>query len=428
MEIVLAPESAARIRAVLGGGVDLSPPAVPEALARLANEAPDVYSQVLDDLSGCDIRLDSERALHRRHRRSALRRLLFGWAEYESDAGDRVVAKRRVAAAVPIGLAGVLLLAAGLAGVVHRHHRVPPQARASAHRAARRPVFNTAALGRAIVHAAPVWSRPASDRAAFAAPMPVRPVPALPVVPPFPVAPIPVRQGADGPPPSIVFTRTTTPAAAPVQPTGGPPLPPIVYDRSAAANTPGSLSARADGTGAPAEGSATAAAGNGGAPRKPGDRIAAHLLTGILVASGVPAVPVVAQGSEGTVWLGRATAEADGRVHVSFSTPSAGVALDPEKLAPGLPARLITRRRAAAAAAIGAVAQAAADYTQAVARAGQISVAQGTAQITVGGAGPAWTYAASRLADALSPQAGGTIETLDVPAGSSCVILITGAP
>jgi len=79
MEIALAPESASRIRAVLGDAVDLSPPAVPRALARLADEAPDVYSRVLEELSGSDIRLDSERALHRRHRRTALRRIFFGW-------------------------------------------------------------------------------------------------------------------------------------------------------------------------------------------------------------------------------------------------------------------------------------------------------------------------------------------------------------
>jgi hypothetical protein len=115
-------------------------------------------------------------------------------------------------------------------------------------------------------------------------------------------------------------------------------------------------------------------------------------------------------------------------VHISFTAPVSGVALDPEQLAAGLPGRLVVRRRAAAAAAITALAQAAADYTQAVARAGQISVTEGTAQVSLGGAAPGWTYAASRLADALGPQAAGTIETLEVAAGTRCLILLTGAP
>jgi hypothetical protein len=136
----------------------------------------------------------------------------------------------------------------------------------------------------------------------------------------------------------------------------------------------------------------------------------------------------VVEGSDGTTWLGHAVAAADGRIHISFTTPSGGVALDADHSVEGLPGRSVIRRRAAAAAAIGAVAQAAADYTQAVARASQLTVLEGGTQIAVGGAAPGWTYAASRLADALSPQAAGTIETLELPAGTRCLILITGTP
>jgi hypothetical protein len=249
-------------------------------------------------------------------------------------------------------------------------------------------------------------------------PAAARPSPPLPLVPalsmPFPEG----RQGADGPPSSIVFSRPS-------------PLSPIVYsrdtaDHGGAAGVPGAGARDAAG----AAGSATTDAGGAasGVMRKPGDRISARLLTGIIVASGVPSVPVVAESPDGTVWLGRAAAEADGRVDITFTAPAAGVALEPGQLAAGLPGRLVVRRRAAAAAAIGAVAQAAADYTQAVARAQQISVEQGAAQVTIGGAAPGWTYAASRLADALGPQAAGIVETLEIAAGTHFLILLTGAP
>jgi hypothetical protein len=431
MEIILAPESASRIRAVLGDTVDLSPRAVPEALARLAEEAPDVYSQVLNDLSGSQIRLDSERTLHRRHRRAVLRRALFGWGEYESDAGDRLLAKRRIAAAVPIGLAVVMAAASGLAGLLHHGHRASPRAAIHAPRASRAPAPPTASrIRHGFAGVAPAWSRVLSGRAAMAAaPAAARSLQSLPPVPGLPWPPPPDRLAAGGPPPSIVFSRVASTGAAPAQPNGAPPLSPIVYARDAGANLAGPRTRPPQDTAdAPGTGATDTTGATPGASRKPGDRIAARLLTGIIVASGVPSVPVVADGGDGTPWLGRAAAEADGRVHISFTSPAAGVALDPEQLAAGLPGKLVVRRRAAAAVAIGALAQAAADYTQAVARAGQIGVAEGAAQVTIGGAAPGWTYAASRLADVLSPQGGGTVETLEVPAGTRCLILITGAP
>ena len=56
MEIILTLEAAQQIRSVLGDDIDLSPGAVPSALSRLAVEAPAVYSQILANLSGTQIR------------------------------------------------------------------------------------------------------------------------------------------------------------------------------------------------------------------------------------------------------------------------------------------------------------------------------------------------------------------------------------
>src|SRR5438105_5055959 len=115
MRISLTPETAQRIRDAIGDGVDLAPESVPAVLARLAVEAPAIYSEVLAQISGSQIRLDSESELHNRRRRNMLRRLLFSWGEYETGVGDRVFAKRRIAAAVPLSAAWLTLvvLAAG---------------------------------------------------------------------------------------------------------------------------------------------------------------------------------------------------------------------------------------------------------------------------------------------------------------------------
>src|SRR5438309_2050388 len=109
MRIALSPQTAQRIREALGEEVDLAPDLVPGVLARLAVEAPAVYSQVLVELSGSQIRLDSEDQLRRRQRRGTLRRLLFSWGEYETAVGDRLFAKRHIAAAVPLSIAALTL-------------------------------------------------------------------------------------------------------------------------------------------------------------------------------------------------------------------------------------------------------------------------------------------------------------------------------
>lgn len=444
MEIALAPDSASRIRAVLGDSVDLSPAAVPQALARLAGEAPDVYSEVLEQLSGSDIRLDSERALHRRHKRTALRRALFGWGEYESDAGDRLLAKRRVAAAVPVALAAIMLLAAGVSALLNRPHP------ASTLRAA--PVLRpfpesvreeTTAVRRGAARESSLWPPRSAVRRVFAAvpePMPVRSSPQLPPVPALPLPPVLSGAGAaEGAlPPAIVFSREPGSSVDPTPSGDAVPRSPVVYARDAAADTGQPPAPRPDAV-------AEARELRSGTPPKVGDRIAARLVTGVIVAAGVPPVPVIAEGVDGSTWLGHATAESDGRVYISFQatnresrrvttnppaagvTPASGVALEPERLTAGLSGRVVIRRRAAAAAAIGAVLRAVSDYMRALARAGQVTVADGVAQLWIGGPAPGWTYAAARLAEMLNPQTAATIETFEVPPGARCVILITEA-
>jgi hypothetical protein len=422
MEIIFAPQSAAQIRAVLGEAVDLSPRAVPTVLARLAEQAPDVYSKVLDELSGSHIRLDSERALHQRHRRSLLRRALFGWGEYESDAGDRVLAKRRIAAAVPIALAAAMLTFAALSALInHGPHVLRPSPVAHRLVPSRAPEQSRHARSATKPQVAQRVGRPprsgtTAGVAAFPSPLPA--VPALPLPPSLSGS-----TRGDAPPAPIVFNDSAAKGADPVLQS------PVVYARDATSDT-------AEALGAPLRAAGDADRRIPEPVHRVGDRLQARLLTGIVVASGVPAVPVVAQDTaDGSTWLGQASAQADGRVHISFQLAGtggseaaivSGVALEPGPLSAGLPGRVTIRRRATAAAAIGAVMQAASDYAQALARAGQISVTDTAGSFTVAGAGPAWTYAAARLGDAVGTDTpGATVETVEIPAGTALVILVT---
>jgi hypothetical protein len=429
VEISLSPQSAARVRAVLGDTVDLSPAEVPQVLARLAEEAPDVYSRVLDELSGSDIRLDSERALHRRHRRSLLRRLLLGWAEYESEAGDRLVAKRRVAAAVPIALAAVMLALTGFSALLGRPHRasrptavrlVPPAASVAA--------AHAAVLLRASVRTK-IGQRRVIGRAASAPP---RSRSSLPPVPPFALPVLPAgRPIGDSPPTPLVFNRVPAADGTGVRRSDAEPRSPVVYARDAGPETTAA--------GVPSTPGPNRASTSAGAAPSAGDRIPARLVTGIVAASGTPPVPVVATGvNDGSTWLGQAAVQPDGRVTIAFrladthetgaggAAATSGVALDPDHLSAGLPGKVVVRRRAAAAVAMGAVVQAASDYAQALARAGQITITDSAGSLTAADPGPAWTYAASRLGDALGSEApGATIETVEIPAGTSLVILVT---
>lgn len=466
MEISLLPATAERIRTALGEDVDLSPGAVPTVLARLAVEAPAVYSDVLTELSGSQIRLDSERELLRRRRRGLLRRALFWWGEYESEAGDRLVAKRHVAAAVPFGLAGLILILLGVSSAVgHRTARV--SSRPSVHE-----TTSAARLGpREAAHGLPVSQLIAPHRLSAAArrvaPMaadlliPDLGVPpmAAPTGPPLqPSLPrLPLTIGSDSPGNPVVFTRVPAPApgAGPgIRPESASPPPPVVYDRGEAPVTsrgdpddlaapphPGDDSARTDApSGAPpSAGVAGVAAARAVNPHWTiGQRVQARLATGVVVVEGGPPAPVVAESAnpKGT-WLGHASLGPEGLVQVAFTLVAPGVsaivrgvALDPPRLAPGLAGRTALRHPQAAGAAVAAALQATADYVQALARQGQVTLVDGWAQLASGPPAPPWAYLAARLASGLDPRgvAGGPVATTEVDAGMPLVILLTEAP
>jgi len=107
MQSLLQPGTAQLIRDALGQDANLLPDVVPTALARLAGEAPAVHSRVPAEVSGTAIRLGSGRVLERSRRWGALSRRLFWWGD--GDVGDRLVATRHVAAAAPLGVAGLFL-------------------------------------------------------------------------------------------------------------------------------------------------------------------------------------------------------------------------------------------------------------------------------------------------------------------------------
>ena len=434
MEITLLPETAQRLRAALGEEVELSPAAVPAALSRLAVEAPAVYSQVLTELSGSQIRLDSERELQRRHRRSLLRRAFFWWGEYESETGDRLLAKRRLAAAVPFGLAGAMLILLVVSGAVT--HRSSPALVAGV------PDVRSTPLARPRSREAP--------RRVDAARV-LRPAAAQAVGRPLPVLLIPEPLTAQQPP------TQTLPAAALLTPSlsnrtlPSPPGNPVVFDRQQARvlSAPAGVQGEASVTPAPViydRGAANASdagenparSSQAGSQWIPGQRVAARLATGVVVVAGGPPMPVIAESvGPGSTWLGRATLGPEGRVQVTFTLASPGgqggvhgVALDPDHLVPGLMGRMTLRHPHAAAAVMTSALQAAGDYVQALARQGEVTLADGWAQLAVGQTAPAWTYAASRLAQVLEPRGGaaGPVETAEVEAGSHLTILVMEAP
>ena len=423
MEILLRPETAERIRRALGEDVDLSPSAVPSALARLSVEASAIYSEVLAEISGTQIRLDSERALAQKRRSAAWRRVLFSWGEYQSDAGDHLIAKRHVAAAVPLGLAGLLLL--GLAGSALLGHR-PPAASVHASAAPRsseagsrrtRPVTATVTPSVLLPTVPPLPSGMSSPSWDLAAGIPPMPQPGVslsgnPLVFIFDSAQ-PSRDRAA--PPSAAGTATPLAAAGS----------PIVYERP-----PETTSAAGAG---PAGPTSTAEPDAEKVLWTMGLRVSARLATGIVVASGGPPTPVLAETADpAATWLGQATLGIDGRVQVAFALAGAknaahGVALDPVHLTPGLTGRTTLRQAAVAAAALSAATQAAASYARALAQQGQTAIAGDWSQWAWGQPGPAWTYLASSLADSIAPpsRVPGPIETSEVAAGAPIVILVT---
>jgi hypothetical protein len=158
----------------------------------------------------------------------------------------------------------------------------------------------------------------------------------------------------------------------------------------------------------------------------------------VVAVAGGPPVPVIAESDDPqATWLGRASLGPDGLLQVALSpvapgAPSAvrGVALDPDRLAPGLAGRTALRHPRAAGAAIAAALAAAADYVRALAQQGQVTITNGWAQLAAGAPAPAWTYLAARLAQGMDPggRAEGPVETTEVAAGTRLVILVTEAP
>ncbi len=477
MEVHLFPQTVDRVRAALGEDVTLSPADVPAVLARLAVEAPDVYSQVLSEISGSQVRLDSERALRRRRRRGLVRRLFFWWGEYESEVGDRLIAKRHVAAAVPLGLAGLILVLFGVSTMLG-HRPAPAPARVSARpvaslptpRVASRPaVSGTSPLPRRVpapetsglVVADPEWPVPA-----WAPPAPIPPVhrgPSAGTEPPEPVLPHEGGQADRGNP--VVFTRQPgsggTGAPFSIRPDAPGPLSPIVYERTAptadAADPPwrpaplpptggdgGGQAARGgSGPGATEAAPTTDVALATGVARAQtatsanrhwsrGQRVPARLATGAVVVAGGPPMPVVAESADPAgVWLGHATLGPEGLIQVTFALGTIhGVALDPARLAPGLAGRATMRHPQAAGMVITAALQATADYVQALARQGQVTLVDGWAQLTAGSPPPAWTYLAGRLAQGLDVRAagGGPVATMELDPNTPLVILLTEVP
>ncbi len=455
MEITLPPHTAQRIRAALGDGVNLSSEMLPAALARLAVEAPAAYSGVLAEISGSQIRLDSERELQRRRRRGVFRRALFWWGEYESEVGDRLLAKRHVAAAVPFGLASIILILLVLSATVSRHSSSPSGYVVAVKQ---RPQGIHARPGTPVPHRDAVSHRVVRSRNSAVFPDP--PIPALaaslppgPMVPsplqPMPLLPLSVKAGPPGNPVVIDLSLSPAPTGIPadVRPAGVAGISPIVYDRTAEeARTPTgtadlrTLAADPE-TAGPQGGDAgerSPGVGNFGVPPHPwvpGRRVSAHLVTGLVVLAGGPPVPVVAESTDPPgAWLGRAFLDPEGLVQMNFTLTSRaepgtvhGIALNPDRLIPGLFGKTTLRHPRAASAILSAALRATADYVQALARQEQATIGYGWAQLTVGQVAPAWTYFAGSLAQGLEPRGGAAIpvETTEIAPGIPLVILVT---
>ena len=400
MRISLTPETAQRIRDALGDGVDLAPESVPAVLARLAVEAPAIYSEVLAQISGSQIRLDSESELHKRRRRNMLRRLFFSWGEYETGVGDRVFAKRHIAAAVPLSAAALTLVVLA-AALVFGHRPIPSTAPRSA---------------------AP--EMPAQARVLT----PSRPA---------------VRSHIEGPLPYLSFSAPAASAGFTSVPSGSPI---VVRTETDPARGTG-VSARS-GTAVPVIYNRTAGS-TGDHPAEPageavestrllgaGTRLSGRLVTGILVVPGGPPAPVVVEaGDPPGIWLGQAVLALGGRVQITLQLAGQdrvhavrALALDPERLVPGLTGRTSMEPPAAGPAMATAALGAAADYAQTAARQGNVGVFDGWDPFSGGGPAPAWTYVAARLAQALDTRglSGTRMPATEIPAGAQIVILVMG--
>jgi hypothetical protein len=398
---------------------------VPGVLARLAVEAPAVYSQVLAELSGSQIRLDSEDQLRRRQRRGTLRRLLFSWGEYETGVGDRLFAKRHIAAAVPLSIAALTLtlLAISLA----LGHRATSE---SAQRPPVAPPRRDPAP--AIVSRPPAVRQEELLRELGASP--VRPVGYPSFASSFP----PARSGladtlefAPRSPGNPVVFNIQESAAREAGPRGGSSpgaTSPVVYNRATDREV-----AQIEPT------THTTAAVSPPPPLAPGTRIPATLVTGAVVVPGGSPMPVVVETANPTgVWIGQAVLGPADRVQVTVALTVQnrgdsvrGVALDPEHLIPGVPGRTTVRHASTAASMAAAALGAASDYAQAAARQGSVIFPEWWGLGVSGQVPPAWTYLATRVSQefgARGTTTGGWVMTTEIPAGTPIIILVTGVP
>ena len=415
-----------------------------------------MYSDVLAELSGSQIRLDSERTLQRRRRRSLLRRALFWWAEYESEAGDRLVAKRHVAAAVPFGLAGLILILLGVSSMVG-HRAATVSFRPPARQVTSVVGGGTGSAATRVPASRPSRRMPAPSIADLLIPDPGLPSGPVPMLPPIqPSLPRPsVTVGSEAPVGPVVFSRASAAMSSAgfpgIQAESASPPSPVVYDRTEPATVHGDSDALAASHAAgpsvrPTLSGSVSAPGSGAATAAPssppqwtiGQRVQAHFATGLVVVQGGPSVPVIAESADpkGT-WLGHASLGPEGLVQVGFtlavpgvSSAVRGAALDPGRLVPGLLGRTALRHPQAAGVVAAAALQATADYVQALVRQGQVTLMDGWAQLASGPPAPPWAYVAARLASGFEPRgvADGPVATTEIDAGASLVILLTEVP
>lgn len=445
MRISLTPETAERIRGVLGDDVDLDPDLIPSVLARLAVEAPAIYSQVLTEISGSQIRLDSEEELRKRQRRGLLRRLLFSWGEYETEVGDRLLAKRHIAAAVPLGIA-MLTMTLLLLTLLFGHRTASSDSGRLA--VAQPPARGRGALDGPIALVGAKRSTPANQAAVAEerAPWPRVPAPHASSAVFLPMPPLPslaeARGNIAGAPgnPIVVAPPAPLPRDVAHGPASDGPVAPIVYNRFADRAGPPSTPAEATGRAPEVSGAATDGSSTAGPthhPWSPGARVPGRLVSGVVLVSGGPPVPVVAETETPRgVWLGQATLGPGDRVQVTVQLTGQdrtevvrALALDPEQLTPGLTGRTAMRHPAVAAAVANAALQAAADYARTILEQGGLGNFTGWTQFPGLQATPAWTYFASRLAQAVeSPTTPGTLlATTEIAAGAPVILLIIGA-
>jgi len=435
MEVSLTPAAAQRIRAALGEDVALSPDVIPVILARLAVEAPAVYSDVLAEISGSQIKLDSEQELERRRRRSLLRRFLFWWGEYETTVGDRLPAKRRIAAAVPIGIACLTLALLILSSMISRTSRYAPHLVASVRNQERSHVPS----GRQTKH---IMAR---QPATLAFPKDATPIPtprlSAVVTPLLPSVPISVEYRDPGARPQRNPIVIGAPTDAPPN-NLGPLSTPVVYQRHADQQNSRTVEEdRISNQSENASASVDLPAGTGREIRldvwTEGARVPARLVTGLVVLAGGGPTPVVVETTDppGT-WLGEAVLGPDNLVHISLTLARKdrsrlvrGIALDPDHLTPGLVGRMSVRHPYPASMVATAAIQAAGEYMQTIGRQNDTNMASGLSALAISQPVSSWTDIATRLAQEFNSRgANGTwVTTAEIPIGSRLDILLTEA-